>query len=427
MPERGEPTNYHIANPEPIDMTRFRNQPFEVLVQPDIDYSSGERTLLGVTVDDRLYGRFKFDNTDPGDSAIIEILFSEALGRLYFVQQLVMPPEFATRPETTDLSRYEHSIGVMLLTRMLGGDSKQQLRALVHDMAQTAFSHLGDWLKQGMGGADDYHDRVQADYLRRWGIDGILERHGISFAEITDKSIADLVERPGPDLCVDRVDYALREFARWTCPGEVPYLISQLEVRDDMIVFKSHEAARVFGDHYHDLIWKHWAEQKHATKEKLFMLMIERAHEVGVLKEEDMYGVDPVLMTRLQMANDPVINELEWLLSNPNFRPWFERGLGFTDEVIKSQHDKLYIPMRDFKKRWVDPSFVRPDGTVARLSERDNEYKKDLDTHLTILSDNNLPAEVIALGLEDEWRSYSVVTVDPEVKQILSALVPELM
>lgn len=426
MPERGESTNYHIPNPQPVDMDWFRNSPFEVLVQPNIDYSTGERKLLGVTVDDRLYGRFDFNNSVPGDSAIIEILYSEALNRLYFVNQLVLPHEFTTRPETSDFSRYEHSIGVMLLTRMLGGDSKQQLRALVHDMAQTAFSHLGDWRKQGMGGADDYHDLVQADYLRRWGIDEILERHGISFEEVTDKSIVDFVERPGPDLCVDRVDYALREFARWTCPGEVPYLISQLEVRDDMIVVKSHEAARVFGDYYLDLIWKHWAEPLHATKEKLFLLMIERAHEVGILKEEDMYGVDPILMTRLQMANDPAINELEWLLSDPSLDYIHERGLGFRDEHLSSPEDRLYVPMRDFKKRWVDPSFVRSDGTVAKLSERDSEYEEFLRIHFD-MSDEHMPGFAKRLGIEGEWRSFVAIKVEPAVKQILSELIPELL
>jgi len=412
--------DYKEINPEPIDVHFLRSTPFEQVINYDHVSDNGERRLKGATIDDRLYGRFDFDNSDPGDATLLEIIQSEAFGRLWHIEQLILPQEFATRPETVGFNRYEHSMGVMLLTRMLGGSKPQQIRALVHDLPQTAFSHLGDWRKQGMDGSDDYHDSILEQYLRQWGIDDILERHGFSLGEITDKTIEDFVERPAPDLCADRVDYSLREFARWTCPDDVPYLISQLAVRDDMIVLETAEAARLFGNSYLDLFWQHWAENEHALKEKLFLTMVNRGMEIGALREADMYGTDQVAMIKLEWANDPIINELWWIMSQKGLDLNLQRGMAenFDPQNLAQEVGKLYVPMRQFKPRWVDPSFAQEDGSVIRLSMSDLAYRTRLDTHLDVTNDSWFMNWAIEHG--SAWQVFVALAVEQEAKLVLS-------
>ena len=300
--------------------------PFEQIISPHIEYENGERRWTGLSIDDRLYGQFEFDANDRGDAAIMDLLYSDPVQRLALVEQLILPKGIATRPETTDFTRFEHSVGCMLLARRLGGTAEQQIRALLHDVAQTAFSHLGDWLKQGMDGDDNHHDLVQKEYMLSFGIDQILAEHGFDFDEVFDPTIADFVERPSPDLCIDRVDYSLREFARWTCPDDVPGLIEELRVQDDMIVFTNQMSARIFSENYKKLFWRHWAEVQHAVRETFFFEAIKQAIVENVITEEDLYSVDPAIMAKLELWGGEATRELLYLAARQDLRFRYIKG-----------------------------------------------------------------------------------------------------
>jgi HD superfamily phosphohydrolase len=404
-----------------------RLTPFEPIVEPIFDYENQERKLTGMRVDDRLYGSFDFDRNDNGDSAIMEILTNDYFNRLALVRQLILPPDIATRPETADMTRYEHSIGCMLLTRKLGGDSKQQLRALLHDIATTAFSHLGDWLKQGMDGADDHHDAMQPELLRLWGIDEILTRHGFTLDDVSNQGKKDFVERPSPDLCVDRVDYALREFARWTCPEEVGRLIDSLRVQDDMVVFDSPTEADIFARYYRDLFIWHWAHDLHMVKEVLFFNLIRHAIQTEILKEEDMYGVDDELLTKIDLWGDEESHALLWLARQKSLN--FEHHKGTEETLCISAADKtrlledksrLYFYQRGFKERWVDPSFMDQEtGERIVLSAVDGDHRRRIERLLDDINNEFQPD-----SHEYGFRMLHLIAMDvePEIKQKLSGL-----
>ncbi len=397
---------------------------FDQIIDFNYSYEDGNQSLESVSVDDRLYGVFDFDPADNGDAAIIDVLMSEPLNRLALIEQLTLPEQFATRPETARFSRMEHSIGTMLLARKLGGDSTQQLRALLHDVAQTAFSHLGDWLKQGMDGAGNYHDQIQLEYMRTWGLDTLLEGHGFTLEEIFDPTIQDFVERPAPDLCVDRVDYALREFARWTCPDDVPGLIEELEVKDDMIVFRTHEKARIFEHNYNELYWGHWAHDEHAAKETLFLEAVKHGIETSVITEDDIYSVDQAVLTKLDMWGDEVIWNLFYILRHDldftQYRGTAE-SLRIEESWMEEDEDHLYFLMRGFPLKWVNPSFLdQEDGSRIPLDAVDGDYRSRLALHQEMA--------VVEYGrtfmdkFNTELLRYVRLKVDPETKKTLSGV-----
>jgi uncharacterized protein len=400
-----------------------RQTPFEQIIEPVFDWETGERRLDKVLIDDRLYGEFELDYTNPDDAVLVDLLYSEPVQRLGLIEQLILPEKFATKPETANFSRMEHSIGCMLLARKLGGDTKQQMRALLHDVAQTAFSHLGDWLKQGMDGADDHHDSMHRDFLLQFQIDDILAEYGYTVEDVSNEDIVDFVERPGPDLCVDRVDYALREFARWTAPEDVHTLIDELVVIDDMIAFKTPGAARLFGEKYLDLYFLHWAHDRHMVHEVIFFNAIKYAIETGVITEDDMYSVDPVVLTRMEMFGDEKIQEMLFLIEAPRVLR-FTHIKGTADALsvglMPTITDKLFFLQRNFRMRWVDPSYIDDiSGERIRLSSVDGDFRSRVEVIRDI-------TEWEFKSLEEkfgyEFLHYVEIDVDPETKKLLSGV-----
>lgn len=396
--------------------------PFEQIISPHIEYENGERRWAGLSIDDRLYGQFEFDANDRGDAAIMELIYSDPIQRLGLVEQLILPKGFATRPETTDFTRLEHSIGCMLLTRRLGGTAEQQIRALLHDVAQTAFSHLGDWLKQGMDGDDNHHDLMQKEYMLSFGIDEILARHDFDFDEVFDPTIADFVERPSPDLCIDRVDYSLREFARWTCPDDVAGLIEELRVQDDMIVFTNQMSARIFSENYQKLFWRHWAEDEHAVRETVFFSAIKQGIADRVITEDDLYSVDPAIMAKLELQGNEITHELLWLAAQKELEFIHIKGTFETlpPESFAKDEDHIYMRMWPFKPRWVDPSFIDEDGSRLALSWIDGDYRFSVATHRAAAEWEYGRAFFGEFG--EELLHFVKIAVEPDQKRILTQL-----
>ena len=60
--------------------------------------------------------------------------------------------------EKWDVTRFDHSIGVMLLIKALGGSLEEQIAGLLHDVSYTAFSHVIDFVLDCKD--EDYHEKI---------------------------------------------------------------------------------------------------------------------------------------------------------------------------------------------------------------------------------------------------------------------------
>ncbi len=83
----------------------------------------------------KLYGKFELS----GD--IEELINTNVFQRLKKIHQ--GGAIFLINPNINH-TRFEHSIGVMLLIKNLGGSIEEQIAGLLHDISHTAFSHLID-------------------------------------------------------------------------------------------------------------------------------------------------------------------------------------------------------------------------------------------------------------------------------------------
>lgn len=86
-------------------------------------------------ISDPLYGEFEINGL------LEDLIVSKPVQRLKGIHQA--GAGFLVNSRWT-ISRFEHSVGVMLLIRQFGGSLQEQVAGLLHDVSHTAFSHVVD-------------------------------------------------------------------------------------------------------------------------------------------------------------------------------------------------------------------------------------------------------------------------------------------
>ncbi|OUJ70377.1 HD domain-containing protein [Hymenobacter crusticola] len=141
-------------------------------------------------------------------------------------------------------TRFDHSVGVMLLIRHLGGSLREQLAGLLHDVSHTAFSHLIDYVLDMAG--EDYHEQRYEAVLTHPEIRVALARHHFHYLDFLDLDQYALLEQPLPNLAADRIDYTLRDLRQLgvLSADDSTWFLQGLRVHEGRIVVNSVEHAR---------------------------------------------------------------------------------------------------------------------------------------------------------------------------------------
>ncbi|MCL5006758.1 MAG: HD domain-containing protein [Patescibacteria group bacterium] len=247
-------------------------------------------------IDDRIYGREEINSP-----ALIDLMQLPELQRLKKISQFGVPDEFYHQP---GISRWEHSLGVMILLRRLGSSEEEQVAGLLHDVSHTAFSHVIDWVV-GSGGEEEYQDSEHARFVANSSIPTALEKFGYDHSRISNLRKFSLLDREKPHLCADRIDYALREFPESTVKGT----LTHLRVTDGRIVFDSVPAALEFGDAYLDRQTNHWGSFESTSRHRLLADILKFALSRGAIQFSDFWHDDSYVIQKLQLARSTDIAE----------------------------------------------------------------------------------------------------------------------
>ncbi|MDD2785690.1 MAG: HD domain-containing protein [Patescibacteria group bacterium] len=300
-------------------------------------------------ISDRLYGSFNID-----EPVLVELINSRAVQRLKGIAQLGIPDEFYS---VKSFSRYEHSVGVMLLLRRLGANEEEQIAGLLHDASHTAFSHVIDWVVKENGSEDNYQDNHHLEYLLKTELPSILERYGYDINNIADYDRFGLLERDMPDLCADRVDYGLREFDETSAA----ICLKSLKTQKRRIVFSDIKAAKLFAVNFLDRTENNWASMEAVNRYRYFSEALRIAVKLDQISMEDFWQDDTFVFEKLKRCNDArivkILNQLQIL-------SWDNLPKDGLIHVLKFRH--------------VDPLIII-EGDLHRLSEVDIEFKRDLE------------------------------------------------
>lgn len=309
---------------------------------------------------DELYGAVRI-----GEPVLQALLASRGMMRLQGIHQHGIT---AVLGLTKPITRYEHSVGAMLLVRRWGADVREQIAALLHDVSHTIFSHVID---HALGEADtqSYHDRVKLDYVSRTDIPAILQAHGFAvWQELLREEDFGLLEQPAPALCADRVDYFLRDGVALglVAKPEVAMALDNMTVRGGRVVFTDVGVARWFAQQFMAADEASWSNFHEVGLYEICARVIRRALAVGGLTEDDFWLTDEVAWGKLQRHADVVLQE--WL-------GWLKRETQFVEDEARP-----HFWVRT-KIRTLDPAVWR-DGEMRLLSQWDADYAAERKAYL---------------------------------------------
>lgn len=308
-------------------------------------------------IHDRIYGAF--DILEP---MLIELVHSQPVERLKRINQAGASKYLFPWKNVT---RYEHSVGVMLLLRKFRATLTEQIAGLLHDIPHTAFSHVADFVFVNKD--HEYHEQFHESMIANSEISHILKKYEIPQTVAHPEKFG-LLEHPIPDLCADRIDYTLRDhFSLYKDRESIESKLMGLQVYKGEFVFANVYAAESFAKDYLELDQKVWANPKEVAIYELLAQAIRHALDTHILTTDDLFTDDETVLTILKQKGDPYIHKKLAFLT-PKFR---------IEEATKDHHH-LHVKT---KRRHVDPKVVMKDK-VKRLSEISPHFKKLLKKHL---------------------------------------------
>lgn len=297
---------------------------------------------------DYIYGEFELEDV------LIELINCDAVQRLKHIHQV---GSTYLIKEELNVNRFEHSIGVMLLIRMLGGSLKEQIAGLLHDISHTAFSHVIDFVFNNSD--EDYHELIFDEVVINSKIPYILNKYGYDFKEILENEEKwTILEKKAPKLCADRVDYTLRDMYKYgfTNKNEINEFLKNIQVLDGEIVTKDIESARWFLDLYYTEVIDFFMNPINGYSYDKLSKAIKIAIDENELNLKDILKTDNEVIDILNRSKN---NKIKSLMKSLN-----------KNVKLRINEDKYDIFIKG-KTRLIDPG-VNIEGKIHPLSNLDN-------------------------------------------------------
>jgi len=260
---------------------------------------------------------------------------------------------------TQPISRFEHSLGAMLLVRRLGGTREEQIAAMLHDVSHTAFSHVIDYVFEGHD-SQSYHDERKAEYVAQTDIPELLAGHGYDWHDFVHEENFPLLEQPAPRLCADRLDYFMRDSRELglATTADIDFVLDHLMVADGRIATDNLQAAQWLGYTYMLADDASWSNFREVGIYELTAQALKIALDIGIISEADFWRTDQPVWDILQAHPDPQLQATLRLVSPHTRFVWDETNPTF------------YVGT---KIRSIDPDVV-VEGECRPLSSLDPDF-----------------------------------------------------
>jgi hypothetical protein len=311
-----------------------------------------------------IYHDTVYEETQINESVVVDLMATAALQRLRGVLQHGISGVIGI---TSPATRFEHSVGTMILVRRLGGSLAEQIAALLHDVSHTAFSHVIDYVYDNHDG-QSYHDEQKESVLARSDVPAVLAHYGYDWHVFLDEAKFPILEQPAPHLCCDRLDYFLRDSQELglATHAELREVLSHLVIAGQRPATDDLSVARWLGYTFIAADDASWANLREVGLYEVTARAIRRGLDIGVISETDIWGTDIPLWAKLREQGD---DELQ---------SWLRLVSVDTGFVWDAENPTFRVST---KLRTIDPD-VLIDGTVIPLSEIDPIFAEHRESYL---------------------------------------------
>jgi HD superfamily phosphohydrolase len=250
---------------------------------------------MAIELVDDVYG-----NTQISSELLKGLILSSAVQRLKGVSQAGAPS--LMRPGRT-VTRYEHSIGVMVLTGRLGGTEIEQAAGLLQDVSHTAFSHTIDYVFNDRN--ERFHEEIFASVVDSSDLPDILGRHNLTWQQVFRPENLKRVDVSAPLLCADRIDYTLRDLLRlnYISSGQIRDFLDALAFVDNTVVLTNADQASTFVSWYRYLVGQVYMNPLDLFMHDELARILKASIDEGVLAEEDFQQTDAVILEKIKKSD----------------------------------------------------------------------------------------------------------------------------
>ncbi|EMI9087085.1 hypothetical protein COD05_05175 [Bacillus cereus] len=303
-------------------------------------------------ISDVLYGEFEVD------SVVEELIVSKSVQRLKGIHQ--NGASYLIN-ENWNVTRFDHSVGVMLLIKKLGGSVEEQIAGLLHDVSHTAFSHVIDYVFDNSN--ESYHEEIFSSVVKNSEIPAILSKYGYNYEDILlDDSKWTLLERSAPELCADRVDYTLRDMYTYGYISleEVHRFLEDIIAVEGKMVLQSIEMAEWFTETYYKEVIDFFMKPMNIYGNDMLAKTLKLAIHKKIIQADDFLLEDDELISKLKQCSDPEVHALVSKV-HPNVK-------------VKEDRNDFDLQQKN-KVRLIDPPLLH-DGEVIHSSVVSEKIKQ---------------------------------------------------
>lgn len=135
-----------------------------------------------------------------------------------------------------NISRYDHSLSVALLTWFFTQDKTATLAGLFHDVATPCFAHVIDYMNKDYANQESTEEYTEEIILNDELLQKYLKEDNISSEDIINFKKYPIVDNNRPKLCADRLDGIILTGIAWTKSinkNDIISIVKNLEVYEN--------------------------------------------------------------------------------------------------------------------------------------------------------------------------------------------------
>lgn len=217
-----------------------------------------------------------------------------------------------------DISRYDHSLTVALLTWLLTNNKIKTLASLYHDVSTPCFSHVIDYMNKDYELQESTEEFTGNIIMSDKSLIEYLKEDNIDPTTIIDFKKYSIVDNKRPKMCVDRLDGIILTGISWTRDIDKETIndimhniyLTTNEYNEEEIAFHDINVAKSVYN-----INKTIDEYCHSTEDNYMMELLARitnyAIEKDIIKYEDLYKLtEEKIISILENCYDDEIQDL---------------------------------------------------------------------------------------------------------------------